>query len=179
MFKRSFLACGDRGGSAVITEGLPTVTCSNPPPRVHIATLGMSTYCTACKREGFIAPRGPRRPGTGPNGKQWALSGDVNVCGCSPAPVFYADRNMWMSFTSGDPAYIAWKGGQRGLTPGENAPYDEQFVLVDEDGKPIAGQQYMITTDDGKVYQGVTDANGAAERVYTDSPMGLVFELVI
>ncbi|WP_258025728.1 hypothetical protein [Burkholderia sp. COPS] len=36
---RYFLAKGDRAGEAVIVEGLDTVTCSNPPPRVHIATL--------------------------------------------------------------------------------------------------------------------------------------------
>jgi hypothetical protein len=83
---RTFLAKGDRAESAVITEGLDSVTCSNPPPAAHIATLGMKTYCSACKREGYIAPRGPRRPGTGPNGKQWALSGDINMCGCKPAP---------------------------------------------------------------------------------------------
>src|SRR5215470_16057362 len=97
---RYFLARGDRAGSAVITEGLESVTCSNPPPRVNIATLYMKTYCTACKREGFIAPKGPRWPGTGPNGKPWALSGDINVCGCTPPPVFYAERGMKMTFTS-------------------------------------------------------------------------------
>ena len=99
---RYFLAKGDRGGNAVITEGLEFVTCSNPPPRVQIATLYMKTYCTACKQEGFIAPEGPRLPGTGPNGQQWALSGDVNVCGCSPPPVFYAERGMKMILTSED-----------------------------------------------------------------------------
>jgi hypothetical protein len=36
---RYFLARGDRAGSAVITEGLKNVTCSNPPPEVNIATL--------------------------------------------------------------------------------------------------------------------------------------------
>ena len=40
---RYFLAKGDRAGSATITEGLEGVTCSNPPPRVQIATLYMKT----------------------------------------------------------------------------------------------------------------------------------------
>jgi hypothetical protein len=96
---RYFLAKGDRALNAVITEGLDCVTCSNPPPSVDIATLGMKTYCSTCKQEGFIAPRGLRLPGTGPNGKQWALSGDVNICGCNPSPVFYAERGMSMSIT--------------------------------------------------------------------------------
>ncbi|MCA8258893.1 hypothetical protein LGM89_37055, partial [Burkholderia sp. AU31624] len=97
---RYFLAKGDRAGEAVIVEGLDRVTCSNPPPMVHIATLDMKTYCSACKREGYIAPQGPRWPGTGPNGKQWALSGDINVCGCNPPPIFYAERGMRMTFTA-------------------------------------------------------------------------------
>ncbi len=59
---RYFLAKGDRAGSATITEGLEHVTCSNPPPRVQIATLYMKTWCPACKREGYIAPTGPRQP---------------------------------------------------------------------------------------------------------------------
>lgn len=99
MLRRPFLGKGDRGGSATIIEGLDSVTCSNPPPLVHIATLGMKTYCTACKSEGVIAPSGPRHPGTGPNGEGWALSGDINLCGCSPAPVFRAERNMAQIFT--------------------------------------------------------------------------------
>ena len=85
---RYFLARGDRGGSATITEGLEHVTCSNPPPPVQIATLYMRTYCTACKQDGFIAPKGPRLPGTGPNGKPWALSGDINVCRMQSATHF-------------------------------------------------------------------------------------------
>lgn len=99
---RTFLARGDRGDEAVISEALDFVTRSNPPPAVQIATLGMKTYCSACKQEGYIAPRGPRCPGTGPNGKQCALSGDSNICGCKPAPVLYPlrERNMTVSFTS-------------------------------------------------------------------------------
>ncbi|KIG09428.1 hypothetical protein [Caballeronia concitans] len=177
MLRRAFLAKGDRADSAIITEGLPTVTCSNPPPLVHIATLEMRTYCDACKRDGYIAPRGPRHPETGPNGKQWALSGDINICGCSPAPVFRAERNMGMSFTSGDATYVdEWKSERTRSTTGR---YDEQIVLRDEDGHAVAGQRYMITTDDGEIYQGVTDSTGATERVYTDHPMKLVIELLV
>jgi len=111
---RYFLAQGDRGGSAVITEGLSTVSCSNPQPTVQIATLYMKTWCEACKREGFIAPMGPRRPGTGPNGQPWALSGDINVCACNPPPVFQAVRSMKMTLTAEEAAMSA--GGHAFLT---------------------------------------------------------------
>ncbi|CAH2906849.1 MAG: hypothetical protein CPSOU_0697 [uncultured Paraburkholderia sp.] len=99
---RSFLGMGDRGGEATVMEGLDSVSCSNPPPRVQISTLYMKTWCNACKQEGYIAPQGPRWPGTGPNGEQWALSGDINICGCTPPPVFFAQRNMNMKFPAED-----------------------------------------------------------------------------
>ncbi|MBR7943502.1 hypothetical protein [Burkholderia cenocepacia] len=166
---RSFLAKGDRAGSAIITEGLDTVTCSNPPPAVQIATLGMKTYCTACKQEGSIAPKGPRWPGTGPNGKQWALSGDINVCDCSPPPVFYAERNMRMIFTAEEAAALTGKGTPRSLLE-IHTEHDEQFFLCDTNtGRPLAHVKYRIRTASGKVFCGATDATGHTSRIVTSS----------
>lgn len=167
---RYFLAQGDRAGSAVITEGLSPVTCSNPPPTVHIATLYMKTYCAACKQEGFIAPKGPRWPGTGPNGNQWALSGDINVCGCNPPPVFHAERNMSMVFTAEQAATLTGQSAPRSSLAGhaEHGEHDEQFVLRDVDtGRPLARVRYRIRTASGKVFSGVTDATGHTQRVAT------------
>ncbi|WGS40261.1 hypothetical protein LFL97_10900 [Burkholderia sp. JSH-S8] len=174
---RYFLAQGDRAGSAVITEGLGTVTCSNPPPRVHIATLYMKTYCAACKQEGFIAPKGPRWPGTGPNGNQWALSGDINVCGCNPSPVFHAERNMRMVFTAEQAAALTGQSAPRSPLA-IHAEHDEQFVLRDVDtGRPLARVRYRIRTASGKVFSGVTDATGHTQRVTTTNTESLCLEI--
>ncbi|KVT95535.1 hypothetical protein WK59_28775 [Burkholderia ubonensis] len=177
---RAFLARGDRAGSAVITEGLPTVTCSNPPPMVHIATLDMKTYCTACKQEGYIAPRGPRWPGTGPNGKGWALSGDINVCGCNPPPIFHAERNMHMVFTGEEAATLT---GQSRSAPRSSVvshgTHDEQYVLSDVDtGEPLARVRYRIRTASGQVFDGVTDAAGYTQRITTTDAESLHLEIV-
>ncbi len=165
---RYFLARGDRAGSATIVEGLPNVTCANPPPSVHIATLYMKTYCTACKREGFIAPKGPRHAGTGPNGKPWALSGDINVCGCNPPPVFYAVRSMRMMFTSEElgrmsapltPVYVP----QRESPPER---YDLFFHAKHErTGKDLCHVRYKISLEDGRQFIGLTDENGYTQKV--------------
>jgi hypothetical protein len=179
MLKRAHLAQGDRGGSAVITQGLKNVTCANPPPRVHIATLGMSTYCSACEQTGYIAPRGRRHAGTGPNGKPWALSGDINICGCSPHPVFYADRKMYQSFTSHADAHVQPNRGLNSFSADKDLPYDELIVLQDEEGNPVAGVHYKLMVDDGRVFEGVTDRRGATQRVYADKPIGIVVELVV
>ncbi|AQQ41015.1 MULTISPECIES: hypothetical protein [Burkholderia] len=164
---RYFLAKGDRAREAVIVEGLDTVTCSDPPPRVHIATLDMKTYCSTCKREGYIAPQGPRWPGTGPNGKQWALSGDINVCGCNPPPVFYAERGMRMTFTAGETATLT--GRQPDAAKRSFVVHDEQFTLLDDSRRPLASIRYRIVTDAGQIFTGTTDTAGQTHRIATDA----------
>ncbi|WP_423758582.1 hypothetical protein [Burkholderia sp. NLJ2] len=177
---RYFLAKGDRGGSAVITEGLEDVTCSDPPPSVNIATLYMKTYCAACNQEGFISPEGPRWPGTGSNGQQWALSGDINVCGCNPPPIFYAERNMMMTFESEQPA--ALMGGSRSELHSSSATsveHDEQYVLRNaETGRPLARMRYRIYIESGRVFSGVTDATGHTQRVTTSGAENLRIDII-
>lgn len=161
---RYFLARGDRAGSATIIEGLPDCTCSDPLPRVEIATLYMKTWCQACGREGFIAPEGPRWPGTASNGKPWALSGDINVCGCSPSPVFYAERGMKMSFTAEqvialvDPAISVRRSGAP--ASGAIPSFDQHFRFVDESGNPVAGIRVYLTDVNGQISQITTDGDG-------------------
>ncbi|HKT99915.1 MAG TPA: hypothetical protein VJS30_25830 [Paraburkholderia sp.] len=166
--RRVYLGVGDKAGEAVITEGLPSVTCSNPPPRVHIATLYMKTWCDACKQEGYIAPRGPRHPGTGPNGQRWALSGDINICGCSPPPEFYAERNMAMIFTAQESTALTGKAiavASTGIA--SMREYDEQVCTIG-DQAALVGYPYFVETPAGTVYSGRVDLCGKLPRVYTD-----------
>jgi len=176
---RYFLARGDRGGSATITEGLEFVTCSNPPPLVQIATLYMKTYCTACKREGFIAPAGPRLPGTAPNGQQWALSGDINACGCSPPPVFHAERSMKMFVGDEYAVGPTARGNEHSAPPFASEQYDEQYVLKNaKTGRPLACVPYRIHTSSGRVLSGMTDSTGHTQRVATSYAERLRIEIV-
>jgi hypothetical protein len=106
------------------------------------------------KKEGFIAPRGPRWPGTGPNGKEWALSGDIDVCDCSPSPLFHAERNMTMSFTAEEVAKLMGQSSTGSSSVGNKVPgYDEQVRVV-ADRVSIAGYPYSIETASGDVYCG-------------------------
>lgn len=151
------------------------MTCSNPPPTVHIATLDMKTYCSACKREGYIAPQGPRWPGTGPNGKQWALSGDINVCGCNPPPIFYAERGMRMTFTADEISTLDGRKPGAAHLPFalSDAVHDEQFTLLDDAHRPLANVRYRIITDTGQIFAGITDAAGQTDRIATDAAASL------
>lgn len=174
---RYFLGVGDRAGGAVITEGLPSVSCSNPPPCVQISTLYMKTYCTACKREGFIAPKGPRWPGTGPNGKQWALSGDINVCGCNPPPVFHAERGMKMTFTSHETAALMGKAANTSTQETTTGQFDQQFKLLDGNGRALPKTYYSVRMPSGELLHGRTDSQGLTARYRTDGAQRLAVYL--
>jgi len=180
---RYFLAKGDRAGDAVIVEGLRDCTCENPPPRVEIATLDMKTYCTACKREGFIAPTGPRWPGTASNGKQWALSGDINVCGCQPPPVFHAQRGMSMTFTAEEVAELmAPLHSSTGLALPvlDSADEDEElecyFEIVDAmTGAPIEGMSHKVSSNGQAVVYSATLAGGRTRAFLLNTYPNLAF----
>ncbi|MCP1117697.1 hypothetical protein JOE11_002342 [Robbsia andropogonis] len=106
--RRSFLAKGDRAGSAVIIEGLPTSTYQGPDGvRVQLATVYMQTWCNACKKGGYISPRGPRHAGKAENGQQRALSGDVNACDCDPQPVYQVVRTISETISDDDLARMS------------------------------------------------------------------------
>lgn len=157
---RTFLCMGDKAADAVIVEGLDNATYSHDGPRLKLATVYMQTYCHACKKAGFIGPSGPRLSGTAENGKLWALSGDINICDCKPAPVFWAQRNMTMRLTGEDIARSSMpSGGSQDETPAHDE-FDERFVLVDESGIPFAFTAYAVERETGKIEHGVSDAQG-------------------
>ena len=170
---RYFLAKGDRAGDAVITEGLSTSTYQDADGRrVELATVYMQTYCHACKKSGFICPSGPRLPGTAENGKQHALSGDINICDCKPPPAFFAVRNMTESITTSDIERMdaVYNPVDKPLASSARVPtpdvYDQYFLLRDErTGDPLIRMPYKITTEDGQEVEGHTDASGHTQKI--------------
>lgn len=169
---RYFLAKGDRAGDAVITEGLSTSTYQEADGRrVELATIYMQTYCNACKKAGFICPSGPRLPGTAENGKQHALSGDVNICDCKPPPVFFAVRNMTENITSSDIERMGavYKPVGKPLASSAPAPtqaYDHRFQAVSErTGQPLVNYPYTITLASGAEVSGHTDKTGHTKSI--------------
>ncbi|WP_249171192.1 PAAR domain-containing protein [Burkholderia multivorans] len=175
---RYFLAKGDRGGSAVIIEGLETMTYSNPPPSVNIATLYMKTYCSACNQEGFISPTGVRWPGTASNGQPWALSGDINVCGCNPPPIFYAERNMVMVFESHEIAMLeaAKRVSAASVAMVEEAPGAQVDICASFDEQVRVGigttiprsYPYLIEMSNGRTVAGRVNSNGLLPRIHSE-----------
>ncbi len=88
------------------------------------------------------------------------------------------------------PGKISLKAGQVKVMPGSNLStdlaampklqmdYDELFVLRNKVGKAMPKMKYKITTEDGKVIQGVTDAEGKTEKVTSLSMTKAVISLL-
>lgn len=56
--------------------------------------------------------------------------------------------------------------------------FDEQFHLVDAvGGTPLGKCRYRITASDGQVWEGISDADGFTERVYTADAVELSIEI--
>lgn len=166
---RTFLCEGDKAGEAVIVEGLDTILYVDRTGRhLRMATVGMKTYCHACGMTGFIGAAGPRLHFIAGNGEQAALSGDVNMCKCKPAPIFSARRSMTMlvmsekcttTAASVAAAVSTALSGNLGYPP-EN--HGASFLLRDsETGTRLANRKY-ISEIDGIRGEGLTDSEGYA-----------------
>jgi hypothetical protein len=159
---RYYLAKGDKAGNAVIVEGLSSTVYQGEDGRtVELATVYMQTYCHTCNKTGFISPSGPRLAGTAPNGQPPALSGDVNMCDCKPAPVFLAVRHMQQTITDADiermNASFAHSGSQS--KNDSDASHWVAFALCGQGNY----QQLRCAAhfEDGSVEYGVLDLNNA------------------
>ncbi len=54
--------------------------------------------------------------------------------------------------------------------------FDEQFVIRDAEGEPLANLPYKITTESGQVYRGITDEQGQTLRISTERQENLRIE---
>lgn len=179
---RYFLAKGDRGGPAEIIEGLSTSTHQEEDGRyVELATVYMKTYCHACKKTGVVGPAGYRLPSIAENGQAFALSGDINICGCNPAPVFYAQRSMMTVITDEDIARMrAPYAPDQYLPEREYAhePYDLFFhAKHKQTGKDLCHVRYKITLEDGRQFVGVTDEKGHTLKVSSTAALTAKIEI--
>ena len=55
--------------------------------------------------------------------------------------------------------------------------YDEQFRVLDDNGKPLANVPYFIRNEYNETFKGVTDAQGLCKRVFTKEPSKLTIWL--
>lgn len=130
---------------------------------------GDPVYCPACKSTGVTKCIPPFHPWTGPDGRQVNLDGDLCLCKCFPPPKLLAsDLSMAMNFDKGEVSQMADSEGwlkQKGLLD-KTEFHDQQFVLRDANGDPMAGMACSIKfKSTGDVIHVITDSNGMTGRI--------------
>lgn len=151
-----------------IVEGLADFSCSGR----SVATVGMATYCSKCKREGRIVAMGYRLNMPTTNGQQVALSGDLNLCGCRPAPVLHVERHAFQDvpdhvgqrfgLTLSVPPQDADESGASNPSRSSPRRFEHWFCAMDhETGEALPHRDYVVMVD-GMTQSGTTDAEGRA-----------------
>lgn len=162
-----FIVLGDRTShGGVVLSGDPTFTVDGQP----VARVGDSASCPRCKRlTTIVSSRFPSVV----DGKPVAYDQDKTDCGA----LVYSRHNGHAGWSAAageggaDTAAVAAGVGE--TAPPRQAPrFQEHFILRNNDtGELLSGIAYTITTGDGQVVEGETDAQGRTEVVWTDSPL--------
>ncbi len=118
------------------------------------ALIGGKVRCALCESIGHIVKAGgPSRLSF--NGAELALEGDLLLCGCVPAPSMMATLQRTSRFDD--------DRERLGRAP---AVHDE-LVRMQAGGLDVPFLAYRIETQDGRVFEGLTDREGKLPRVAT------------
>jgi hypothetical protein len=137
--------------------------------------------CPACGTQGVIkcvALRIQDRI----NGKEFALSDDLCLCACNPAPKLVADQNVrYQAFAAtpkdGTEEGATGRAGTIAAAVSSGATRNAMLVplrFVDSvSGKPYANRPYRLELMDGKVVHGTTDSNGRTRPLTSEERNGI------
>jgi uncharacterized Zn-binding protein involved in type VI secretion len=146
-----------------------------------LALEGDPVDCPACGTQGVIKCVSPRMPDNF-NGKEFALSDDLCICGCNPPPKLVADQNFRYQAFADTPTDAMDEGAasRAGANTAADSPGAARNALlvplrfVDSvSGKPYANRPYRLELMDGKVIRGTTDSNGRTRPLTSEERNGL------
>ena len=127
-----------------------------------IALHGDQATCGNCKGLWNIISTGE---GAGENGRAAVVNGDHVLCPCGKNRVFAGvDAGMFIHTDAGARSANAPGTAQ----PAPRKRYDEQFVLTNHAGKPLAGVRYRVRVGPNVIVTGTTDSGGRTQRIVTD-----------
>lgn len=179
---------GDRTShDGTVLEGSQTDICMGKP----IAYIGHKVHCPKCKGDYPIIEGVPT---TTFFGKGVALAGMKTSCGAVLIASQFTDTVEWggggssSSSKAGATAFAPQSGNSSSnnspmaaplfggdavpaLTTGreeQESPYDEQFLLKDEEGVVLAVMPYTVKLPSGEWIRGVTDDEGRTGRYRTE-----------
>lgn len=158
-----FIVLGDRTShGGVVISGDPIWTIDGQP----VARIGDKVTCPRCKRVSSIVSS--RFPAVTHFGQPMAYDQDMTDCG---AVIFshHNDHAGWGEKSNDETAAVP---PVENYVPKQAPLFQEHFVLRNnETGAPKTGVPYTITTGEGNIFEGETDAEGRTGVVWTDSPL--------
>jgi hypothetical protein len=172
----------DNGSNSQVIEGLRDCTIEGHDGGFrNQAFIGHRAYCGVCKSAGPIVG-GPGTPGYSLRlydvtiRAHEAVEGDVVVCKCDRSARIIAvyGRSSYIHDMSGSAVSTA----NASLTNEAMNAHDQQFRLLDTNGKPRSNVRYKIVGDSGATTSGVTDMQGRTIRVTTSAVENLHLYLV-
>lgn len=158
----------------VVLEGSLTDICMGQP----IAFIGHQVHCPKCKGD-FPIVEGVLT--TTFYGKGVAIAGMKTSCGAVLIATQFTDTVQWNSGTSRSstvPAGVkasvetALAGGAP-RSAAEAMPFDEQFVLFNEEKHVLAQVPYTVKLPSGELVRGFTDLDGRTERYVTNAAQAI------
>jgi uncharacterized Zn-binding protein involved in type VI secretion len=130
---------------------------------ISLAREGDPVNCLACGTEGVIQCVQPRMPNH-LDGKEFALSDDLCICGCSPAPKLVAEQTVKYQLLALVPDEVVRRSSPSAARQATHHIYDEQPRLL---APPIEGVPYFIETTDGRTFSGRAGPGGLLPRIDT------------
>ncbi|MGK5012098.1 PAAR domain-containing protein [Janthinobacterium sp. MDB2-8] len=154
----------------IVLEGSLMDICMGQP----IAFIGHKVHCPKCKGD-FPIVEGVMT--TTFYGKGVAVAGMKTSCGAILIATQFTDTVEWSVGASGSSsATTAAKAAAAAVMnvnvskPGPDAkPFDEQFVLFNEEESVLAEMPYTVKLPSGELVRGITDIEGRTERYVTDA----------
>ncbi|WP_186136438.1 PAAR domain-containing protein [Burkholderia gladioli] len=171
----AFIREGDassHGGRVLACD--PTNTDDGKP----IALIG---DMVSCPRRGGIFPivRVKTELRMSFNGRAVASEGDMTACGAT----LIASQSNATASPATSRASGSIGGGVSVLlrssasTSNEAGPHRGRFLVVDDDtGEPIANYLYIVSSSDGQIITGATDANGYTDWLDSNKEVSLKFQ---
>jgi uncharacterized Zn-binding protein involved in type VI secretion len=132
--------------------------------------IGDKVFCPRCSMSTVIVTS--RFPAVSAFGQSMAYDQDATSCGA----MLYSRHNGHAGWDAGgdDSAIkkaLATAAAVDGTALTNDAlRFQEHFIFHDGDGKLMSNVPYVVTTGEGKTYEGDTDAEGRTAVIWTDSP---------
>jgi len=158
--QKSVIRVGDRTShGGVVVTGDQTVTVFGRPA----ARKGDMTTCPKCKGT-YPIVQGTRSTGS----SQWlALEGMRTACGAT----LIASQHFWQEALADGNGSGASSNAPPSEVASASTVYRGRFQAIDEATRePVAGRQYRITSMNGAMLEGATDAEGYTNWVESESP---------